>query len=100
MGKKVLVIEMDCGCRAIAETKFPESLKQFTQGVGGIASAGMFKPKCFLDGTKVVVELSMPSQQGALLLLPAFQKQMKEQVEKEKREKGSCIPCKVFLRDG
>ena len=100
MGKKVLVIEMDCGDRTIAEKTFPESLKQFTSGVGGIVSAGMFKPKCFLDGTKVVVELSMPSQQAAMLLLPAFQKQMKEQVEKETKEKGSCIPCKVFLRDG
>ena len=99
MGKTIRM-ELEMPTEKLAKEKFPEARSQFSGGTRGLAFklAGI-KPSIFLDGAMVVVELSFRSEGQAAQMLPMFEAQSKAAYEKERLEKGECIPFRVFLKE-
>ena len=96
----VIRIEMVMPSEGLAKAKFPEAKKTFVGGVGGLALkvAGL-KPKIFLEGCLVVVEIGCRSEGNARQLLPMFEQQCVAAIAKEKSEKGFCISMNVSLKE-
>ena len=96
---KMVRIEMKMPSELSAAKKFPEAEKQFRTGVSGLAlKAAGLSPKILLEGDVVAIEIDCRSERLAEMLLPSFQKQMKDAVAKEREKQGSCIYVKVFLK--